>query len=1304
MVANPDQTTGSAKGFDPSTVLRADVQPLKRLFKANPAAAQTKLEASQAKLAARRALAPKIEIPPELPIAAKAQEISAALQANQVVVVAGETGSGKTTQLPKICLQAGFGYRGLIGHTQPRRIAARAVASRIAEELDVPVGEQVGYSVRFADHVGPNSLIKIMTDGLLLAEIPRDRWLNRYDVIIVDEAHERSLNIDFLLGYLRELLDRRPDLKLIITSATIDVEAFSKHFNDAPIIQVSGRGFPVAIDYRDPAEEDLSPVEAVTKALDDIASMRDTSSARDALVFLPGERDIVDLAQHLRRNLKSSWEVLPLYARLPSSEQQRIFRSGSQRRVILATNVAETSLTVPNIGYVVDTGTARISRYSYRSKLQRLPIEPISQASAAQRAGRCGRLGPGRCIRLFGEADFISRPEFTDAEIQRTNLASVVLQMQAFGLGDIDRFPFLEPPEPAAVRAAVRLLEELGALERNKVTTLGRNMARLPIDPRLARVLLEAAQQGALSELLVIASGLASVDPRERPRDKQAAADAAHEQFGNAKSEFLSWIALWRWADELRENKTKRRYERALHQAFVSPNRMREWRALYRQLLLAIRPMGLRINEKPADFAAIHLSLLSGSLSFIGLHDERGQYLGARGLRFRIFPGSTLSSSKPKWLMAGEIVETSAVYARGIAHIDPRWVETQAQHLLKRDYTEPHWSAKRGEAMAYEKVSLYGLVLTERRRVSYQSIDPVLCRELFLRDGLVLGQLSDRARKQMGFLLHNEAIKQNLLQQEAKARRRDLLLGEDDQLLLYASVVPNEINNLRALERWLRRDPHNDGRLRFSEAQLRVRSSPDLVDYPPTLTLGDREYDLRYRFAPGEPDDGVSLSVPLGQLTALVAEPLAWSVPGMLPLLVEQWLRSLPKQIRKHLAPLPDKLPALLDRLLSRSRYRQGRLHTALAQVVVDLYEVNISPKDWADAEIETHLHMNVKVLDESGKLLAQDRDLPALQAQFHAQVAAQVAAGVDDDYELEGLQSFPEDRDVPQLKALSSAVLAYPGLQDQGGSPPSGSSAGPAAAGVKLALFATAAEARQANRRGYPRLALLQSKTIVRKLRSELIANKALGLHYAPLGNLEQLLDDMLLGVAWHTLFEGPADDSEALPTDADGFAERLAARQGPWARNFRDTMDLVAQILRARFELVALLNKMTSPAFVAAATDAQAQLQDLVPASLVQQTPSRYLREVPRYLAALRYRLENLQGRVGRDAELMAVVRGFEARLVKLAGLVAVPREQVDSLRFEIHELRVALFAERLKQGKISPKRLQQRFLAVEQEFGLA
>lgn len=1286
-------------------MLRADVQSLKRLFKSKPEAAQAKLEASQEKLKARQALAPKIEIPPELPIAAKADEIAAALKAHQVVVVAGETGSGKTTQLPKICLQAGYGYRGLIGHTQPRRIAARAVATRIAEELEVPVGEQVGYSVRFADHVGPNSLIKIMTDGMLLAEIPRDRWLNRYDVIIVDEAHERSLNIDFLLGYLRELLDRRPDLKLIITSATIDVEAFSKHFKDAPIVQVSGRGYPVAVEYRDPAEADMSSVEGVTQALDDIANKRDAASARDALVFLPGEREIVDLAQHLRRNLKSTWEVLPLYARLPTGEQQRIFKSGSQRRVILATNVAETSLTVPNIGYVIDTGTARVSRYSYRSKLQRLPIEPISQASAAQRAGRCGRLGPGRCIRLFGEADFVSRPEFTDAEIQRTNLASVVLQMQAFGLGDIDRFPFLDPPEPAAVRAAIRLLEELGALERNKVTTLGRNMARLPIDPRLARVLLEASQQGALSELLIIASGLASIDPRERPRDKQAAADVAHEQFGNPKSEFLSWIALWRWADELRENKTRRRYERALHQAFVSPNRMREWRALHRQLLLAIRQMDLRLNETPADFASIHLSLLSGSLSFIGLHDERGQYLGARGLRFRIFPGSTLSSSKPKWLMAGEIVETSAVYARNIAHIDPRWVETQAHHLLKRDYTEPHWSAKRGEAMAYEKVSLYGLVLTERRRVSYQSIDPVICRELFLRDGLVLGQLSDRARKQMGFLLHNEEIKQSLLQQEAKARRRDLLLGEDDQLLLYASVVPNEINNLRALERWLRRDPHNDGRLRFSEAQLRARSSPDLVDYPPTLSLGDHEFDVQYRFAPGEADDGVTLLVPLGQLTALVAEPLAWSVPGMLPLLVEQWLRSLPKQIRKHLAPLPDKLPALLDRLLSRSNYRQGRLHTALAQVVADLYEVTINPKDWVEAGIEAHLNMNIKVLDEVGKVLTQDRDLVALQERFHAQVAAQVAAGVEDDYELTGLQAFPEDREVPLRKTLSSSVLAYPGLQDLQGEAGRDISAKAAATdGVKLALFATAVEAQRANRRGYPRLAMLQSKPTVRKLRSELIANKALGLHYAPLGNLDQLLDDMLLGVAWHTLFEASQDSGEALPSNAEDFAKRLSTRHGLWTQNFRTTMALVAQILKARFELVSLLDKMTSPAFTQAVADAKAQLHSLVPASLVQSTPSLYLQQVPRYLQALKYRLENLQGRVARDDEQLQVIRGFEARLAKLAGVAAISTEQLDRLNFDIQELRVALFAERLKQGKISPKRLQQGFLAVEQEFGLA
>ena len=1283
----------TAQRLDPQTVMRRDVQRLRRLVRHDAAKANGLRQASAELLQRRSQWTPNLNLPPELPISAVADDVVTAIRDHPVVVIAGETGSGKTTQLPKLCWRAGLGRRGTIGHTQPRRLAARTVASRIAQEMGSAVGDEVGYAVRFADAVAPHSCIKVMTDGMLLAEIPGDRWLNQYDALIIDEAHERSLNIDFLLGYLHELVTRRRDLKLIITSATIDVDAFAAHFGNAPIIEVTGRGYPVQIEYRDPAELDGGPAEGLAQCLEEIAAQRN-AAARDTLVFLPGEREIFDTAAFLRKRLHGNWDILPLYARLPNAEQQRVFTVGTTPKVVLATNVAETSLTVPGIGYVVDFGTARVSRYSYRSKLQRLQIEAVSQASAEQRAGRCGRIGPGVCYRLYAQEDYVARPAFTDPEILRTNLAAVVLQMQAFGLGEIERFAFLDAPEPGAIRSAKRLLTELGALREDRVTGIGRGMARLPIDPRLARMLIEAQRQGALNEVAIIVSGLAVADPRERPREKQSQADAAHAQFAHEKSEFMSWLALWQWSEEQRQNLTRRRFERTLRAGFLSPNRMREWRSLHRQLVLACRHLNMGFNSEPASYARIHCALLSGSLGFIGQHDERGWFVGPRNLRFRVFPGSSLAKARTKWLLAAEIVETSAVYARQVAAIEPAWIEEQGAHLLKRSHSEPHWSLKRGQTMAYEKITLFGLVLRDRKRVAFGQLDPVISRELFLREGLVSGQVTENVRRKWGFLQHNDACKQAVLDQEAKSRRRDLMIPEDEHMALYDARVPADIVDVAGLDRWLRRDPNNDARLRLSIADLQGRAAPDLSDYPSSLTLGDVAYDLSYRFAPGEADDGVSIRVPVGRLNAVHAEALAWNVPGLFPLVVEHWLRALPKTVRKRLAPVPDKLPAIVERLCRPNVYRRGRLLPALAQVVADLHDVRIAAADWSDTELPGHLAMNIQVVDKAGKVLAQDRNLEALQQAFVQQLEQTMESGARGDFEREQLTRFPDDLRLRVREEFSGGdVVGFPAFVDAQDS-------------VALKVFTDPQEAQRAQKQGLARLALLHLGAGVRRLRKQVQSDKSLQLHYATLGSAKRLFDDLTLGLAWHLFFE-----ARELPATAAEFAQRIEVDRARFTPRFTALLQQVRQILAMRSELVRRLDSMTSPAYVPAVADARAQLDALVPSDLVRRTPSPYLQRIPTYLRALEYRLDHLQGRVEKDTAHMTTVAELDSRLTVLAER-GLEETRVVDLFYKVQDLRVALFAQPLKQemkqeqqgSKVSAKRLKAEFLEIEQDLGVA
>lgn len=1274
----------AAADFDPMQVMRRDAIAL-----AGPRGADwaERLAAAQQRLAARQAIALDLRYPDALPISAHAAEIGVLLRDHPVIVVAGETGSGKTTQLPKICLEAGFGRRGLIAHTQPRRLAARTVASRIADEVGVPLGDAVGYAVRFSDQTSERTLVKLVTDGLLLTEIRGDKDLDGYDVVIVDEAHERSLNVDFLLGYLKALLTRREDLKVIITSATIDVAVFAEHFDDAPVVEVGGRGYPVTTHYLDddaPYEDKL--VEAIER-IDGDPALR--NAARDVLVFQSGEREILDSARLLRRHFGERFEVLPLYARLSVRDQQRVFQpGGARRRIVLATNVAETSITVPNIGYVVDPGVARISRYSFRSKLQRLPVEAISQASANQRQGRCGRVAPGHCFRLYGQADFESRPRYTDPEIVRSNLASVVLSMRAFGLGDPRRFPFLDPPEPGAVRDAYKLLDELGALRGDKLTRLGRSMARLPVDPRLARMLLAADGERSLTEVLVIVAALTVQDPRERPLDKQGAADACHERYLDERSDFLAFWNLWQWVEARRDQLSRGALRKAFAQNFLNAGRLREWRELHRQLRLACRELGLKENSEPAGYGSVHRALLAGSLSLLGQHDEKGHYLGPRQLKFRIFPGSALAEKRPRWLIAAEITETRRIYAHTVAAVEPGWIEAAAGHLLKRRYSEPYWNPKRGEAEAFESVTLYGLRLVEKRRVSVTRRDPVVARELFLLDGLVRGGIDVG----FDFLAHNQARVAEILDDEAKGRRRDLLVPEEELAALYDRVLPAELVSVAGLSRWwARAEPEARGALYFSREQLlqsRDGRSPE-TDFPSSLTLRGVELPLKYRFAPGEADDGVNLQVDVGALESLVPEALDWHVPGYFEAVCEQWLRTLPKAKRRRLAPLPDRLPEITARLRRPDRYRQGRLATALAEVLKDLYQLEVDAADWDVARLEAHLRINVQVRDGDGRLLAQSRDAAALKAEFAAEAAARVSAQRGGDRERTGLLTFPDAplEDRVELREGGGRVLAYPALVDRGRH-------------VDLALLPTAAARDRANRDGYARLALLRLGQTTRYLKKRLDRWPQLGLHYATLGDAAELTDELLRAAAWNCCFEG-----RPLPRSDAAFALRLDECRGEIADTFERLLEAFAAVLRERFELVRELDAATSPAYADAVADIRGWLERLVPPQLLSQRSLERLAELPDYLAAARYRLANLQGKVGRDAEHSRVLAKLQERLDRLAGVAAADGARLAELQDQLERLRVALFAQPLAgRVKVSPKRCDRALRDYERELGLA
>jgi ATP-dependent helicase HrpA len=1260
------------------------------------------IERAAQRVARRREAVPDIRYPEELPVSQRRDDIAAAIRENQVVIVAGETGSGKTTQLPKICLELGRGITGQIGHTQPRRIAARTVAERIAEETGTQLGTAVGYKVRFTDKSGDGTLVKVMTDGILLNEIASDRDLYRYDTLIIDEAHERSLNIDFILGYLKQLLPRRPDLKVIITSATIDPERFAAHFatpdgTPAPIIEVSGRTYPVEVRYRPIAgpdsksDEDRDQIQAISDAIDELSA----NGPGDILVFFSGEREIRDTADALkgRKNL----DVLPLYGRLSAAEQHRVFelpanRTMSSRRVVLATNVAETSLTVPGIRYVIDPGTARISRYSLRTKVQRLPIEPISQASANQRKGRCGRVADGICIRLYSEEDFDSRPEYTDPEIQRTNLASVILQMAAARLGDVRKFPFVDPPDPRSITDGVRLLEELNAMKSDRLTDTGRKMARLPVDPRIARMIIEADGQGCAREVLVIAAALSIQDPRERPADNQQAADTAHRRFAQPESDFLTFLALWDYLTDRQRELSGSAFRRMCRAEFLNYLRVREWQDLHAQLQSLSADLGLSTDSSSSERARVHTALLAGLLSHVGMKvvlpvrpgtpPERGrrplpEFLGARGTRFAIFPGSALARRPPDWVVAAELVETSRLWGRIVASIEPEWVEPVAAHLIKRSYSEPRWSKNRGAVIATEKVTLYGIPIVTDRIVNFARIDPATSRELFIRHALVEGDWETRHH----FFRDNARLLAEAAELEQRARRRGLVAGEDALFEFYDARVPADVTSARHFDAWWKRQRHQtpdlltltlDDLLSAEAAELDSAAYPEVwtSETPGAAPGGQRALSLSYAFEPGTETDGVTIDIPLSTLNQARQEEFSWQVPGLRHELVTELIRSLPKALRRELVPAPDVARHVLASIDDATS--AGDIRDVLARELYRLRGVRVPPDAFDLEKLPAHLRITFRVTD-GDRVAATGKDLAALQRQLRPKVRATLSARATA-LTRTGLTSW-DIGTLPQV-FTDGEVKAYPALVDNGDT-------------VDVRLFETADAARTAMRAGTRRLILLGARSPVKDIAARLTTAQKLALSNNPYGGVAGLFADVVNCAA-----DGLVAAAAGPAWDTAGF-ERLAAAVRP--KLHAATYEVITwaeEILRAAHAAQIRLGELRSPVLEPAAADIRAQLAALVYPGFLTAAGTRRLPALARYLRAIQYRMDKLPDNPGRDAQQMAVAhRAEDAYRDALAALPA-PARSSDAAReigWMIQELRVSLFAQTIgTQGPVSERRI--------------
>ena len=1235
----------------------------------------------------RQANCPEITYPENLPVSQKKDAIYNAIRDNQVVIIAGETGSGKTTQIPKVCLELGRGIKGFIGHTQPRRLAARSVAERIAHELKSTLGESVGYKVRFSDHVGDNTLVKLMTDGILLAELQQDKLLLQYDTIIIDEAHERSLNIDFILGYLKQLLPKRPDLKVIITSATIDPERFSKHFSQAPIIEVSGRTYPVEVRYRPIGGDELDSDKDMTDGIIDAIDELSRESAGDILIFMSGEREIRDTADALNKLQLRHTEVLPLFARLSNSEQNRIFHPHNGRRIILATNVAETSLTVPGIKYVIDTGFARVSRYSYRTKVQRLPIEPISQASANQRKGRCGRVSDGICIRLYSEDDFISRAEFTDPEILRTNLASVILQMTSIGLGDIGAFPFVQPPDKRNIQDGVRLLEELGALQEGtnnngayRLTPMGKQLAQLPIDPRLARMVLEARKYGAVKELMVITSALSIQDPRERPMDKQQASDEKHRRFQDKDSDFLSFLNMWDYLKTQQKELSHSQFRKLCRQEFLNFMRVREWQDVYTQLRQVVKELGFPVNSEPADFRSVHVALLSGLLSHIGQKDaDKQEFTGARNARFSIYPGSGLFKKPPKWTMVAELVETSRLWGRIAARIEPEWIEPIAEHLVKHQYSEPHWSKAQGAVMANEKVTLYGLPIVASRPINYSQIDPLLCRELFIRHALVEGDWQTRH----AFFRDNLKLRTEVEELEHKSRRRDILVDDETMFTFYDQRIPQDVVSSRHFDKWWKEAQKTSPDLLNFEKSMLIKDDAKRVsalDYPNYWQQDNLKLRLTYQFEPGTAADGVTVHIPLPILNQVKDEGFDWQIPGIRHELIVALIKSLPKPIRRNFVPAPNYASAFLERVPQV----EGDLLDRLEKELRRMTGVTVDRESWQLDQVAEHLKMTFRVVGDKNKILAESKDLNKLKENLKEKVQETLSAVADDGIEQQNLHIWSFG-DLPQRyeqKRGGYSVKAYPALVDEKNS-------------VGIKLFETETEQQASMWEGVRRLLLLNIPSPIKYLHEKLPNKAKLGLYFNPYGKVLDLIDDCIAcGVDKLIASYG------GLIWQEDEYQKLQEYVRAELNDAVVDIAKQVEAILTQVFAINKRLKGRVDISVAFALSDIKAQLGQLVFPGFVTSHGWKRLADIPRYLSAIEKRMEKLAIDPNRDRAQMSRVENVIQQWQQWLGKLTEKQKQQDdvqNIRWMIEELRVSLFAQQIGTPyPISDKRILQ---AIEQ-----
>ncbi|MBI3480319.1 MAG: ATP-dependent RNA helicase HrpA [Nitrosomonadales bacterium] len=1235
-----------------------------------------------------------IEFPADLPVVGRRADLARAIGENQVVIVCGETGSGKTTQLPKICLTLGRGILGVIGHTQPRRVAARTVASRIAFELKTELGGAVGYKVRFNDKVSQDTCIKLMTDGILLAEIHRDPLLKNYDTLIIDEAHERSLNIDFLLGYLKQLLPRRPDLKLIITSATLDADRFAKHFG-AKVVEVSGRSYPVETRYR-PLEvseegEAQDVPEAVSAALDELAA---GGLRGDVLVFLPGEREIRDTAEVLRKHHPKGIEVLPLFSRLSAAEQDKVFKTGGQRRVVLATNVAETSLTVPNIGYVIDCGLARVNRYSIRQKVEQLHIEKISRAAANQRAGRCGRVMSGVCIRLYDEADFLQRAEFTDPEIFRVSLATVILRMSALELGDISDFPFIEPPTPRMIADGYQLLTELGAISdlpspsgrvgegARRLTPLGHELAKLPLDPKIARLLLAGRQYHCLTEILIIASALSVQDPRERPLDRQEAADSAHKRFADERSDFLAYLKIWAWFEQAVAHKQSNRLlAEECRRNFLSPLRLREWRELHQQLHAQVAEMGMRGNEQPATYEQIHKALLCGLLGNIGMKGlESNEYLGARGIKFIVASNSVLAKKGTKWVMAGELVETQRLYARCVARVEPEWLEETGSHLIKRHYYDLHWEKKAAQVVAYERSTLHGLLLNAKKRVHYGPMNVAESREVFIRQALVGGEFETRAP----FFAHNQKLIADIEALEHKARRPDVLVDDELIFAFYDNKIPPDIHNGASFEHWRKEAERADAKLLYLKKDdlMRHEAAGITTDqFPPQLKIDNVSFALSYNFSPGKNDDGITLTVPLALINQVSAPRCEWLIPGILAEKVVQLIKTLPQKLRRHLVPVPE-FSAGFCRDVQPSN---TPLLQALARYIREQKQVDVPLDAFRPEQLPPHLLMNFRIVDEHGRQLGMSRNFAALHAELAPRIAPVSVTVASTGHKSESVSeqrytawSFGDFAGTREVKRAGQNVTLYNALVDEGDA-------------VVLRAFDTRDAAQSAHRGGLRRLFMLLLKEQVKYLEKNLPDAQRLGMLFMPFGTQQELQQQILAMTFERCCLNDP------LPTNEAEFTARGKDAKNRLLLIAQELARLVGTVLTEYQVVQKSLPQLKAHA--QANQDMRAQLEWLLHGKFIRDTPYERLQHVPRYLKAINLRIEKLRTNPARDAQCVAQLQPLMQAWQKLRQNPQSSNDpRVDEFAWLLQELRVSLFAQELKTPVIvSVKRLEKMLAGI-------